>query len=162
MASDRPRLVQPLEKSVTAAEPEPQQHRRYPSPPTSTSSTVDMSFDGGYPFGRGDGGQPPSQDHCEDKPSATDHSTNSASARKVADQTVAPFLARHIPEQYAPLGLTPQPSTSRKDPNTKYCYRHRPDSKCRRTADEPTMENLQWVCGSPLVVTVPLYPVLTS
>ncbi|KAI6246743.1 putative E3 ubiquitin ligase complex SCF subunit sconB [Erysiphe necator] len=31
---------------------------------------------------------------------------------------------------------------SPKDSNTMYCYRHRPDSMCRRTADEPTMEAL--------------------
>lgn len=103
-----------------------------------------------------DGGQPPSQDHCEDKLFATDSSVNNASTRRLVDQTVAPFLARHIPEQYAPLGVTLQPPESRKDPNTKYCYRHRPDSKCRRTANEPTMENLQWVCGSPFVAAVSL------
>lgn len=34
---------------------------------------------------------------------------------------------------------------SPKDSNTMYCYRHRPDSMCRRTADEPTMEALSKV-----------------
>lgn len=55
---------------------------------------------------------------------------------------MAPFLAKHIPEQYAPLGVQEETDDN---PNTKYCYRHRPDSKCKRTADEPSMENLQRV-----------------
>ncbi|KAL8928754.1 MAG: hypothetical protein Q9208_001532 [Pyrenodesmia sp. 3 TL-2023] len=63
---------------------------------------------------------------------------------KLAGQTVAPFLAEHIPDQYSHLGTS---STSAKsgdaDPSTKYCYRHRPDLKCRRQADEPSMDQLQ-------------------
>ena len=65
---------------------------------------------------------------------------------KLAGQTVAPFLAKHIPEQYAPLGgpsLLKAPAN--KNPNTKYCYRHRPDLKCRRQVDEPSMDQLQRV-----------------
>ncbi|KAL5335434.1 quinon protein alcohol dehydrogenase-like superfamily [Aspergillus crustosus] len=62
---------------------------------------------------------------------------------KLADKNVAPFLARHIPEQYAPLGprsiLPPELHSA----NSKYCYRHRPDLKCRRQADEPSMDLLQ-------------------
>jgi len=86
-------------------------------------------------------------DNCDGKHNGTDPTITISSTSKLAGQTVAPFLAKHIPSQYAPLGLGPQPTTSsQKDPNTKYCYRHRPDSKCRRTADEPTMENLQRVC----------------
>ena len=66
---------------------------------------------------------------------------------KLAGQTVAPFLARHIPEQYAPLGGPTQlKDPANKKPNTKYCYRHRPDLKCRRQADEPSMDQLQHVC----------------
>lgn len=75
------------------------------------------------------------------------------SSTKIAEQTVAPYLAKHIPEQYAhPVqqGLTNSnpalPTKAQpKDPNTTYCYRHRPDSKCRRTAEEPTMESIQRV-----------------
>ncbi|KAI9376081.1 WD40-repeat-containing domain protein [Aspergillus egyptiacus] len=62
---------------------------------------------------------------------------------KLAHQNVAPFLARHIPEQYAPLGsknILPAELTSA---NSRYCYRHRPDLKCRRQADEPSMDKLQ-------------------
>ncbi|KAL8706097.1 MAG: hypothetical protein Q9201_000799 [Fulgogasparrea decipioides] len=67
----------------------------------------------------------------------------SASSR-LAGQAVAPFLAQHIPNQYAPLGGLPASDKSANaDPNTKYCYRHRPDLKCRRQADEPSMDQLQ-------------------
>ena len=65
---------------------------------------------------------------------------------KQATQTVAPFLAKHIPAQYAPMGGFDQPGdSSSKDTNTKYCYRHRPDLKCRRQANEPSMDQLQHV-----------------
>lgn len=86
------------------------------------------------------------QDACQD-----DHENISISASsKQAGQTVAPFLARHIPEQYAPGGgLDSSGNAKIKDPNTKYCYRHRPDLKCRRQANEPSMDQLQHV--SPLV-----------
>ncbi|KAL8676734.1 MAG: hypothetical protein Q9186_006780 [Xanthomendoza sp. 1 TL-2023] len=69
--------------------------------------------------------------------------TTSANSR-LAGQTVAPFLAKHIPNEYAPLGKAPasgMPAAA--NPNTKYCYRHRPDMKCRRQADEPSMDQLQ-------------------
>jgi hypothetical protein len=99
-------------------------------------------------------GEPPLMDNCgSDR--LHDHADSTialSSTNKVAGQTVAPFLAKHIPEQYAHQGVSiPANDTTKdstkKNPNTKYCYRHRPDSKCRRTADEPTMENLQRVCG---------------
>ena len=69
-----------------------------------------------------------------------------ASTAKHARHTVAPFLAKHIPSQYAPLGtaaIAQNPFKTIKDPNTKYCYRHRPDKLCRRQVDEPSMEKLQ-------------------
>lgn len=85
------------------------------------------------------------EDNCRADHDHSDPTITISSTSKLAGQTVAPFLAKHIPEQYAPFGPPQTTSLSRKDPNTKYCYRHRPDSKCRRTADEPTMENLQRV-----------------
>lgn len=85
------------------------------------------------------------EDNCRADHDHSDPTIAISSTSKLAGQTVAPFLAKHIPEQYAPPGHPQSSSISRKDPNTKYCYRHRPDSKCRRTADEPTMENLQRV-----------------
>lgn len=82
------------------------------------------------------------QDACQD-----DHENISISASsKQAGQTVAPFLAKHIPQQYAPGGGLDSLGNARvKDPNTKYCYRHRPDLKCRRQANEPSMDQLQHV-----------------
>lgn len=96
-------------------------------------------------------GKPPSHDHCDGHHDKEDSTISISSTSKHAGQTIAPFLAKHIPQQYAPLGLHGQverPShddAAQKDPNTKFCYRHRPDLKCRRTADEPLMENLQRV-----------------
>ena len=69
-----------------------------------------------------------------------------SSTSKLAGQTVAPFLAKHIPDQYAPLGGSGNSNGAMiKDSNTKYCYRHRPDLKCRRQANEPSMDQLQHV-----------------
>jgi F-box and WD-40 domain protein MET30 len=75
-----------------------------------------------------------------------DKSITIASTAKHAHQTVAPFLAKHIPSQYAPLGKaanTHQRYDPMRDPNSKFCYRHRPDMLCRRQADEPSMDKLQ-------------------
>ena len=82
------------------------------------------------------------KDNCDDEKSKISISTTS----KQAGQTIAPFLAKHIPGQYTPQGES-HPSTGgqKNDSNTKYCYRHRPDLKCRRQADEPSMEQLQKV-----------------
>ena len=129
---------------------------------------------------------------------------------KQAEKTVTPFLTKHVPEQYAPLGnfgnltgnemATRQPRQQHDDlgvydqmsqikyvrdqisgggdvmgeedqirkkqteqevvaarPNTKYCYRHRPDLKCRRQADEPSMEQLQQVWIFPIKYCVTVY-----
>lgn len=93
-----------------------------------------------------DDGSPPTQDNCDGGHDDDDPAISISSTMRIAGQTVAPFLAKHIPEQYAPLGVQEGIVTkSIKDPNTKYCYRHRPDSKCKRTANEPSMENLQRV-----------------
>lgn len=94
-------------------------------------------------------GNDASHDSCGS--SHTNSKISISSTSKQAGQTVAPFLAKHIPEQYAPLGgLLATADGAQKNPNTKYCYRHRPDLKCRRTADEPSMENLQRVSPSAL------------
>lgn len=87
----------------------------------------------------------------EDDGTDEDANISLSAASKLAGQTVAPFLARHIPDQYAPLGGLDQPSSpANKNPNTKYCYRHRPDLKCRRQANEPSMDQLQHVRQTPL------------
>ena len=79
---------------------------------------------------------------------AKEKNITSASTAKLAPQAVAPFLAKHVPSQYAPLGIRSddQDDVQRPvDPNSKYCYRHRPDMLCRKQADEPSMEALQKV-----------------
>ena len=79
-----------------------------------------------------------------------EQTSTKASTAKLTSQAVAPFLARHIPDQYAPLGSTKAGSISAsKDPNSKFCYRHRPDMLCRRQADEPSMDKLQNVSMIP-------------
>lgn len=71
---------------------------------------------------------------------------SSAAKAKLADENVAPFLARHIPSQYAPLGEQSNATTMLPPSvNSRYCYRHRPDLKCRRQVDEPSMDQLQRV-----------------
>lgn len=59
-------------------------------------------------------------------------------------KTVTPFLKEHIPSIYAPVGKHQNEEIAKeKEPNTRYCYRHRPDSKCRRAADEAKMVMIQ-------------------
>lgn len=109
-----------------------------------TAMKLDSPFRDGPPQLDPDEGVPPNHDNCDHDDQIPSISISSTS--KMAGQTVAPFLARHIPKQYAPLGSQRSTSDdSQKDPNTKFCYRHRPDVKCRRTADEPSMDNLQRV-----------------
>src|SRR5438552_2488377 len=63
------------------------------------------------------------EDNCDGrKEDMTSTITISATAR-MAGQTVAPFLQKHIPEQYAPLGVQQKAASyPKKDTNTKYCY----------------------------------------
>ncbi|KAG8531413.1 uncharacterized protein KY384_003042 [Bacidia gigantensis] len=78
-------------------------------------------------------------DSCNDEKS----NISISAVSKQADETVAPFLAKHIPSQYARIGAHSPLIRNAKNPNTKYCYRHRPDLKCRRSANEPSMDQLQ-------------------
>ena len=99
---------------------------------------------------------------CFKKPNDIDQDANiSLSATSAsAGKAVAPFLAKHIPDQYAPLGGPDQSSDLKmKKPNTKYCYRHRPDLKCRRQANEPSMDQLQhvstkWIHAFPKLISL--------
>ena len=76
----------------------------------------------------------------------TSEGSNITISSKFAGQTITPFLTQHIPEQYAPLGGPGRGAgAATGSPNTKYCYRHRPDIKCRRQANEPSMDQLQHV-----------------
>ena len=114
------------------------------SPNSKASSTVSRMIS--IPVARDpDDGEPPTQGNCDEVQDDEDSVGAISSTAAAAGQTIAPFLAKHIPQQYAPLGF-PERALDQTDPNTKYCYRHRPGLKCRRTADEPSMENLQRVC----------------
>lgn len=94
-------------------------------------------------------GDRPSNESCNEGHNDHDEKTITriASTSRTAGEAIAPFLAKHIPTAYAPTGSKPVDS-SLKDPSTKFCYRHRPDLKCRRTADEPSMDNLQRVSAA--------------
>ncbi|KAK0893724.1 hypothetical protein LTR91_025585, partial [Friedmanniomyces endolithicus] len=79
---------------------------------------------------------------------ADGHSISIPATSKHAEQTVAPFLTKHILMQYHPQGGPPRgPQVQQTDEpdqtSTKFCYRHRPDVKCRRQANEPSMDQLQ-------------------
>lgn len=65
-------------------------------------------------------------------------------------QAVTPFLKEHVPNLYAPVSKIEASharnfTTLPKNFNSKYCYRHRPDSKCRKAADEDKMAMIQTV-----------------
>ena len=72
------------------------------------------------------------------------------STGKAAGKNITPFLSKHIPNTYNPMNQQSngQQSTSTSaelepSSNTKFCNRHRPDRKCRRQADGPSMDQLQ-------------------
>lgn len=74
------------------------------------------------------------------------HSIVSSTNLRMAGDAIAPFLSKHIPEQYAPVGVqVEQSQLPTGNANTRYCYRHRHDLKCRRQADEQSMKRLQKV-----------------
>ena len=84
----------------------------------------------------------------QNKVDGTGEEISISSTSKFAGQTVAPFLAQHIPEQYGPVGASAAKADApQKTMNSRYCYRHRPDLKCRRKADEPSTDQMQHVCG---------------
>ena len=72
---------------------------------------------------------------------------NSSATTVPTAGSVIPTLVRHVPDQYSSLrdqAWLQQPSQEM-GPNTSYCYRHDPDLKCRRQADESSMQSLQKV-----------------
>ena len=93
-----------------------------------------------------------SRDTCDRRrPQEEDDSRLVKMPSDLAGKTVSPFLKEHIPGLYAPIGKANDALPDRnKDPNSRYCYRHRPDSKCRRAADESKMGTIQRVCLMPL------------
>ncbi|KAI1330350.1 quinon protein alcohol dehydrogenase-like superfamily [Xylariaceae sp. FL0255] len=89
-----------------------------------------------------------SRDNCDRRRPEEDEDASRIPnmSRQFMNQSVTPFLREHIPSSYAPVGKPDLPSMVElrtKDPNSKYCYRHRPDSKCRRAADESKMALIQ-------------------
>ncbi|KAJ5585580.1 E3 ubiquitin ligase complex SCF subunit sconB [Penicillium hispanicum] len=62
---------------------------------------------------------------------------------ELAKQNVAPFLTKYQPRQYAPLRSEDGTPSVPRSVNAGYCYRHQPDSKCARQADEQSMRQLQ-------------------
>lgn len=99
----------------------------------------------------------PSRDNCDRRrpEDPEDASRLPNMSQQLMSQSVTPFLREHIPGLYAPIGKPDLPSMTAlktKDPNSKYCYRHRPDSKCRRAADETKMGVIQSV-GYDIIVS---------
>ncbi len=95
-----------------------------------------------------DSNMKPSRENCDRRRPGEDASRLPNISRQSMSQSVTPFLREHIPSLYAPIGKPDLPSMANlknKDPNSKYCYRHRPDSKCRRAADESKMALIQRV-----------------
>ncbi|ORY63378.1 sulfur controller 2 [Pseudomassariella vexata] len=105
------------------------------SPASSTSRPIDDT-------------NKPSRDNCDRRRPEQEKSSrlpNNMPSQSLG-QSVTPFLREHIPGIYAPIGKPDIPamlSVKNKDPNSKFCYRHRPDSKCRKAADEHKMGELQ-------------------
>lgn len=114
-------------------------HHNLPSP-SSTAS---------FPLNDTDDSSPPTRDNCDRRrPDEDDCSRLPNMSQQLVGQAVTPFLREHIPGLYAPIGKPNFPanvdfSASSADPNSKFCYRHRPDSKCRRAADESKMGAIQ-------------------
>lgn len=80
------------------------------------------------------------------RPEEGDHSRMANMSSSLVSQTVTPFLREHIPSNYAPISKVDSDDTSlSRDPNSMFCYRHRPDSKCRKAADENKMVMIQRV-----------------
>ena len=121
---------------------------------TNIDSNADTDFDTEQL--EDDAQQQPSKNNCDRHRSEQEINPRLVKMpSELVGKTVSPFLKEHIPGLYAPFGkakaampLSP-PSTlttiPKKDPNSKFCYRHRPDSKCRRAADESKMGFIQSV-----------------
>lgn len=83
-----------------------------------------------------------------------DRSRSNNMPSNLANQAVTPYLKEHVPTLYAPVSKLESSHAHSHDHehesfsqnfNSKYCYRHRPDLKCRKTADEDKMAMIQSV-----------------
>lgn len=128
-----------------------QHHRQHSASAHSASNSTHAQHSPPHPH--------PSRDNCDRRrPAEEEHSRLKKMPSALVGKTVSPFLKEHIPGIYAPVGkdfkdqdessASPQ-STIPRDGNTRFCYRHRPDSKCRRTADETKMGMIQRVSSQP-------------
>src|SRR5271170_3005974 len=69
-------------------------------------------------------------------------STGMFSSNSAAQETIAPFLNNHIPDQVH----IPDGRGKSNEQNKVYCYRHQPDLRCqRRTPQEDTVAEIQKV-----------------
>ncbi|KAI8721273.1 F-box domain-containing protein [Fusarium sp. LHS14.1] len=124
-----------------------------PLPPLAASSDSLKLTDDPEQLDNDNHSQQPSKDNCDRNRSAEEINPRLVKMpSELVGKTVSPFLKEHIPGLYAPFGKAKQslpqtpsrnPTVRKKDPNSKYCYRHRPDSKCRRAADETKMGFIQ-------------------
>ena len=108
---------------------------------TSSSWLPKLQQSGGATVNLGKGTMQASHDHNDDHEELVGAAGLPTITAESVSKEVAPFLTKHIPERYA--SVPPQAGTQ--PGGTKYCYRHRPDIKCRRQADEITMDSLQKV-----------------
>lgn len=86
------------------------------------------------------------KDDCDRRrPEEEDHPRNLRMSPQLLGKTVTPFLKDHIPGIYAPMAKLRHDDLSEpySSADSKFCYRHRPDSKCRRAADESKMVTIQ-------------------
>lgn len=74
---------------------------------------------------------------------------------RAASENVAPFINKHSPHTLNPgTGIGALSTVMSSKP--MYCNRHRPEFKCWRQANEPTMEELQTVSFSHVLPTLQL------
>lgn len=87
------------------------------------------------------------------RPEEGDHPRMATMSSSLISKTVTPYLREHIPQIYAPVSKADNEDTNEsRDPNSKFCYRHRPDSLCRRGADESKMVSIQRVSSISLIM----------
>lgn len=126
------------------------QARKYAAPPAGSEETTEPAI-----VGKDKNTQRLRTEEVE-RSRSLNSVTNMSSS--LIGKTVTPFLKEHIPSIYAPVGKHQNEEIAReKEPNTRYCYRHRPDSKCRRAADEAKMVMIQSELDK-LSQAVSLYP----
>jgi hypothetical protein len=146
--------VDPLTDSDFLQHSDPALSHSLPDPQTSFKSVTPTSHRSFLPSSRSTKRRRTSLDKTD---RSTLDSIALSTTSQSAAQNVAPYLAKHIPSKYTPTGATPSiASTMEKKPI--YCNRHRPDTKCWRQANEPTMEELQNVSS---LMNVVLYSTLS-